>query len=197
MIMAERRLLLPLAALGLGIVALCAALFLALAPRAPGAPQPSAIGGPFKLVAQDGRVVSDADLKGGPALVFFGYTHCPDVCPTTLFEISALLAKLGPDKKLTGVFVTVDPERDTQSVLKDYLASFDARILGLTGEPAAIDAVKKAYRVYAKRNPQEGGGYLIDHTALVYLLDKQGRFVNAFNLDRPVDEAAKELAGYF
>ena len=142
-------------------------------------------------------IVTDTDFLGGPALIFFGYTHCPDVCPTTLFELSEIFAKLGKDRKIAALFITVDPERDTPAVLKDYLASFDSRILGLSGDPAAIEAVKKAYRVYAKRNPGENGSYLIDHTALVYLLDKQGRFVNAFNLERPPEEAAKELAAYF
>jgi protein SCO1/2 len=157
----------------------------------------AAIGGPFKLTDQNGQVVTDQDLKGHPFLVFFGFTHCPDVCPTTLFEVSEVLRALGPDADRTrALFVTVDPERDTPRVMKDYLSSFDPHLSGLTGDPAEIAAVAKAYRVYFKKVPQEDGGYTLDHTAIVYLMDKTGRFVSPFNLKRPTDAAAADLRRY-
>ncbi len=159
--------------------------------------QIAAIGGPFKLTDQNGQVVTDQDLKGHPFLVFFGFTHCPDVCPTTLFEVSEVLRVLGPDADRTrALFITVDPERDTPRVMKDYLSSFDPHLSGLTGDPAEIAAVAKAYRVYFKKVPQEDGGYTLDHTAIVYLMDKTGRFVSPFNLKRPTDAAAADLRRY-
>ena len=129
--------------------------------------------------------------------MFFGYTHCPDVCPTTLSDISQMLTALGPDAKVGVLFVTVDPERDTPAVLKDYLSSFDPRITGLTGERAAIDAMLREYRVYAKKVPAGGTDYSMDHTAVVYLMNKDGGFVQSFNaeLDKP-KEAALALRRY-
>ena len=134
---------------------------------------PSAIGGPFKLVDQSGKPVTDEDMKGHPFLVFFGYTHCPDICPTTLFEMSEVMRALGKDAdRINALFITVDPERDTPAVMKDYLSSFGPHLRGATGDQKAIDAVEKAYRVYAKKVPAEKGDYSMDHTALVYLMDK-------------------------
>jgi len=157
----------------------------------------SAIGGPFSLTDQDGRTVTDKDLRGRPFLVFFGFTHCPDVCPTALFEISEVLGKLGPDaQKVSALFVTIDPERDTPAEMKDYLSSFNPRLVGLTGDPAAIDAVAKEYRVYVKKVPLDNGNYTMDHTALVYLMDKDGRFVAPFNLKRSTEDAAADLRRY-
>lgn len=159
---------------------------------------PSAIGGPFNLVDQNGKQVTDADLKGKPTLVFFGYTHCPDVCPATLFDVSEVLRALGKDGDRAGaLFVTVDPERDTAPVLKDYLSSFDPRLRAATGDQKSIDAVEKAYRVYAKKVPTDKEDYTMDHTALVYLMDKQGRFVAPFSLKRRPEEAAADLRKYF
>jgi protein SCO1/2 len=157
----------------------------------------SAIGGPFSLVDQDGRPVTDKDLRGRPFLVFFGFTHCPDVCPTALFEISEVLGKLGPDaQRVSALFVTVDPERDTPGQMKDYLSSFNPRLVGLTGDPAAIAAVAKEYRVYVKKVPLDHGDYTMDHTALVYLMDKDGRFVMPFNLKRSTEDAVADLRRY-
>jgi protein SCO1/2 len=156
-----------------------------------------AVGGPVRLVDQTGRAVTDKDVLGKPFLVFFGYTHCPDVCPTTLFDVSEVLRALGPDaEKAAALFITVDPERDTPATMKDYLSSFDPHLHGLTGDQAAIDAVSKAYRVYSKKVPLEAGGYNMDHTALVYLMDKQGRFVAPFNLKRRPEESAADLRKY-
>lgn len=157
----------------------------------------SAIGGPFQLVDQDGKRVTEQDLKGKPTLIFFGYTHCPDVCPTTLFDVSEVMRALGPDVARTGAyFITVDPERDTPAAMKDYLSSFDPHLRALTGDRAAVDAAEKAYRVYAKKVPTESGDYSMDHTALVYLMDKQGRFVAPFSLKRKPEESAAELRRY-
>jgi protein SCO1/2 len=157
----------------------------------------SAIGGPFKLIDQEGRTVTDQDLRGRPFLVFFGFTHCPDVCPTALFEISEVLGKLGPDaQKVAALFVTIDPERDTPAAMKDYLSSFNPRLVGLTGDPTAIAAVAKEYRVYVKKVPLDGGDYTMDHTALVYLMDKNGKFVAPFNLKRTTEDAAADLRRY-
>jgi protein SCO1/2 len=162
----------------------------------PSAQQIATIGGPFRLIDQNGQAMRDADLKGRPFLVFFGFTHCPDVCPTALFEISELLRSLGPDADRTrALFITVDPERDTPAVMKDYLSSFDPHLTGLTGDAAAIAAVAKAYRVYYKKVPLEDG-YTMDHTAIVYLMDKEGRFVSPFNLKRTTEAAAADLRRY-
>src|SRR5215471_776424 len=164
---------------------------------APIAQQIAAIGGPFKLTDQNGREITDQQLKGKPFLVFFGFTHCPDVCPTTLFEVSEILRALGPDAdRARALFITVDPERDTPAAMKDYLSSFDPHMSGLTGDPAQIAAVAKAYRVYFKKVPLDEGGYTMDHTAIVYLMDKAGRFVSPFNLKRTTDAAAADLRRY-
>jgi len=157
----------------------------------------AAIGGPFRLTDQNGKAITDQDLKGKPFLVFFGFTHCPEVCPTALFDMSEIFTKLGPDAdKINALFVTVDPERDTPAVLKDYLSSFDPRIIGVTGDEAAVAAAEKSYRVYAKKVPTDGGGYTMDHTAIVYLMNKDGRFVAPFNMKRRPEEAAAELKRY-
>ncbi len=163
----------------------------------PSAVVPAAVGGPFKLTDQNGAAVTDTDLKGKPFLVFFGFTHCPDVCPTTLFEVSEVMRALGPKADGTrALFVTVDPERDTPKVMKDYLSSFDPHLIGLSGTPEAIEKMTKAYRVYSRKIPTKDGDYTMDHTALVYLMDKQGRFVAPFNLKRKPEEAAADLSRY-
>jgi protein SCO1/2 len=155
------------------------------------------VGGPFRLEDQAGRTVTDKDMKGRPFLVFFGFTHCPDICPTTLFDVSQVLQKLGPDADRTGaLFITVDPERDTPAVLKDYLSNFDPHLRALTGDRASVDAALKAYRVYAKKVPLDGGDYTMDHTALVYLMDKDGQFVAPFDLKRSPAAAAADLRRY-
>jgi protein SCO1/2 len=191
------RIALILSAFLLGMVVFLGTVFL-ITGRQYGAPTASAIGGAFTLVDQDNKPISDTDLKGKPFLVFFGYTHCPDVCPTTLFEVSEVLRALGGDaEKTRALFITVDPERDTSTVLKNYLSSFDPRLRGVTGDVAQINAVEKSYRVYAKKVPTTSGDYTMDHTALVYLMDKQGRFIAPFNLKRSPSEAAADLRRYF
>ncbi|WP_456619632.1 MULTISPECIES: SCO family protein [unclassified Bradyrhizobium] len=159
--------------------------------------QPAAIGGPFQLTDQNGKTVTDKSLKGKPTLIFFGYTHCPDVCPTSLFEISEVLRVMGKDAdKVNAIFISVDPERDTQAAMKDYLSSFDPHLEGLGGDPADIAKVITSYRVYAKKVPTKDGDYTMDHTALIYLMDRDGRFVSPFNLKRTPEEAATELKRY-
>jgi protein SCO1/2 len=158
----------------------------------------SAIGGPFNLIDQTGKPISDVDMKGKPFLVFFGYTHCPDICPTTLFDISEVMRALGPDAdRASALFISVDPDRDTPAVLKDYLSSFDPHVRGATGKQGELDKVEKAYRVYAKKVPTgKDGDYSMDHSAIVYLMDKDGRFVAPFRLDRKPEESAAELRKY-
>ena len=155
------------------------------------------VGGPFTLVSQDGTTVTQNALLGHPTLVFFGYTHCPDVCPTTLADMSAMFKALGDDDKARALFITVDPQRDTPVVLKDYMTSFDPRITALTGTPEEIKTVERAYKVYAKAVPDKDGTYTMDHTAITYLMDKDGKFVSAFNFDRPAQQSAAELKTYF
>ncbi len=180
--------------LSLGLAGLAAAAI--LMPRGI-ATSTSAVGGPFALTSQDGKTVTQEALLGHPTLVFFGYTHCPDVCPATLAEISQLFKTLGPDEKARAIFISVDPGRDTPVVLKDYMTSFDPRITALTGAPEAIRTVEHEYKAYAKAVPDKDGTYIMDHTAIAYLMDKDGRFVGAFNLDRSAAEAANELKTYF
>lgn len=186
---------LPIVMIGVGFAALFAAVVAYTSLRPP-SPAASAIGGPFQLTAQNGQTVTDKDLLGRPFLVFFGYTHCPDICHTTLFEMSEVLRALGPQAKIGALFVTVDPERDTSAVLKDYLANFDPRIIGLSGDRAALDPMLNEYRIYAKRAPGEGEDYSVDHTTVVYLMDKNGRFVSPFNVARRPADAARELERY-
>ena len=158
---------------------------------------PAAIGGPFQLVDHDGKAVTDQNLKGKPTLIFFGFTHCPDVCPTALFEMSELLRAMGKDgDKVNAYFVSVDPERDTVAKMKDYLSSFDPRLKGLTGDQAAVEKVITGYRVYAKKVPLKDGDYTMDHTALIYLMDRDGRFVRPFDIKRKPEDAASDLKRY-
>jgi len=158
---------------------------------------PAAIGGPFQLTDQSGQPVTEQNLKGRPTLIFFGFTHCPDVCPTSLFEISEVLRAMGKDAdRVNAYFITVDPERDNAAAMKDYLSSFDPRMKGLTGSPQEIAKVLSEYRVYAKKVPLKDGDYTMDHTALIYLMDRDGHFVAPFNLKRTPEEAAKDLQRY-
>ena len=184
------RTLLPALVLTFGLALVSVAAWLTFS--GPGAPPPSSIGAPFRLMGSEGKSVSDADLRGDVVVMFFGFTHCPDVCPTALFEVSELFRKLGEGAKVRGVFVSVDPERDTPEILKDYLGSFDKRIIGLSGDRAALDPMLKAYRVYARKNPAANGEYSMDHSAIVYLMDKQMRFIGPLNMG-DAEVALKEI----
>ena len=157
-----------------------------------------AIGGPFTLVDQNGVQVSEKNLAGKPTLIFFGFTHCPDICPTALFEMSEIFNALGPDAdKAQAMFVSVDPERDTPEVLKAYLSSFAPQLRGLTGTPEQVKQMERAYRVYSRKVPLEGDDYTMDHTAAVYLMDKNGVYAAPFNSKQAPEAAARELKGYF
>ncbi len=155
---------------------------------------PAAIGGPFHLTDQAGQTVTEKSLQGRPTLIFFGFTHCPDVCPTSLFEISEVLKAMGGDAdRVNAYFISVDPERDTNAAMKDYLSSFDPHLKGLTGDPEAVAKALSGFRVYARKVPLKDGDYTMDHTALVYLMDRDGHFVSPFNLKRTPEEAAHDL----
>lgn len=151
------------------------------------------IGGPFTLVGTDGKPVTESALAGRPHAIFFGFTHCPDVCPTTLSEMTLLLEQLGPDaEKLDVWFVTVDPERDTPEVMASYLSSFSGRIRGLTGSEAQVEDMVAKYRVYRRKVPNEGGDYAMDHTAAVLLFGADGGFRGTLSSGEPeTDRLAK------
>jgi protein SCO1 len=159
-------------------------------------PRAALIGGAFSLKAGDGKTVSDETLRGRPFLVYFGYTHCPDVCPTELARISDVLTEMG-DKSIPALFITIDPERDTPKIMRDYVGSFNPAIVGLSGSPQAVEAAEKAYRVFARKGPlQADGDYSMDHSSIIYLMDKNGAFIEAFNLERPPKDAARALERY-
>lgn len=142
----------------------------------------SEIGGPFTLVGTNGRPFGSAQLAGKPFAIFFGFTRCPDVCPTTLARMAQLRHRMGADAdRFNIVFVSVDPEQDTPQAMQRYLTLFDAPVIGLTGTPAQVEAAEQAYRVYARRVPLEGGGYTMDHTATVYLMGSRGQFVTTLD----------------
>jgi protein SCO1 len=135
------------------------------------------IGGPFALVDDNGAPVTDKTLAGKPYSIYFGYTYCPEVCPTTLSDLSRWIRELGPDAdKLSYAFVTVDPERDTPKHMHDYLSSFDRRIRGFTGTPEQIGKIATEYRVYYKKIPASDGGYSVDHSSIIYLMYADGQF---------------------
>ncbi len=168
-----------------GLVLIAAAAFAVLLTRPAQLPAPreteiplASIGGPFTLVGSDGRPFSSASLAGKPFAIFFGFTHCPDVCPTTLARLAKLRRQLGKeDSSFAIVFVTVDPERDGPAEVGAYAGLFDTPMIGLTGSVAQIERVKKQYAVFSAKAPQAGGDYGVDHTASVFLMDRAGKFV--------------------
>jgi protein SCO1 len=163
----------------------------------PSATVAAVIGGPFQLTDQSGRSVTEKSLVGRPTVIFFGFTHCPDICPTSLFEISEVLRAMGPDAdRVNAFFVSVDPDRDTAQSMRDYLSSFDPHLRGLTGGNKAVAQIISAYRIYTKKIPLQDGDYTMDHTALIYLMDRQGKFVRPFDLKRDPEEAAADLRRY-
>ncbi|MBV8506017.1 MAG: SCO family protein [Alphaproteobacteria bacterium] len=195
---------LPIAAILAGLVILGIGAFLALGLRdnsrgVAGTALASAIGGPFQLVDQNGKTVTDADLKGKWSLIYFGYTHCPDACPTALNDISIALSELGPKRDaVRPVFITVDPERDTPESLKAYVTSFDAPILALTGTAEQVAKAAKDYRVYYAKHPEAGGDYSMDHSSVIYVMDPEGRFTATFTHEsapEQISERLKKLIG--
>ncbi|WP_395661852.1 SCO family protein [Aestuariivirga sp.] len=154
------------------------------------------VGGPFSLTDQDGRRVTEKDFLGRYMLVFFGFTYCPDICPTELQVMTAALDAMGPAaEKIQPVFVSVDPERDTPEVMKAYVANFGPRLIGLTGTPEEIAAMAKAYRVYYAKaaNQNAPGDYLMDHSSIIYLMDEDGSFVKHFAYITDVEKLTSEL----
>ncbi len=198
--MSAKALLAIVAGLALGAVAA-----LALLPEARQALLPSAgpvtsgkalVGGPFTLTDDTGKSVTDKDYRGRYMLVFFGFTSCPDICPAGLQLISAALDNLGSKAdRITPIFISVDPARDTPQKLADYVKNFNPRLVGLTGTPEEIAAVTKAYKVYFKKVPNETNPdeYGIDHTSIIYLMDPNGEFVTHFTPATPVDELTAKL----
>lgn len=158
-------------------------------------PPSTAIGGPFTLTDTSGNKVSDTDFKGKPRAMFFGYTYCPDVCPTTLVEIDGWMEALGRDAdKLVPIYVTVDPERDTVEQMRWFLSSFDKRIVGLTGTQAELDPVLDSFRVYRKKTKlEDDGDYVMDHTASVYLMNGDGQFVGTISYQEDKEKAMAKL----
>jgi protein SCO1/2 len=155
------------------------------------------VGGPFSLIDSSGKHVTDKDYRGRDMLVFFGFTSCPDICPAGLQLISAALDKLGPKAdRITPIFVTVDPERDTPPKLDEFVKHFSPRIIGLTGTPDEIAAAAKAYRVYYKKVPNKDvpGDYSMDHTSIIYLMDANGDYITHFAPSTAVDEMTAKLA---
>jgi protein SCO1/2 len=158
--------------------------------------QAPAIGGPFMLTATDGSTVTDETYRGQILLVYFGYTTCPDACPTTLNSIAAALAELGAlANRIQPLFITIDPQRDKREVLAGYVKALDPRIVGLTGTPDQIAAAAKAYGVYYApyKTADAPDGYLMDHTSVVFVMNEQHRFVASFTQDTPAAQMADRL----
>lgn len=152
------------------------------------------IGGPFELVDGTGQAFTEKNLNGKPTLMFFGFTYCPDVCPTTLSDMQGWIENLGPQADdLNFIFVSVDPERDTPDVIADYVAAFDTRVVPLTGSVDQVNQVIKDYRVYARKVPLDDGDYTMDHTAAIYLLDGDQDFVGTISYQEPEDTALPKI----
>jgi protein SCO1/2 len=185
------------AAVMIGAIAVAAgatALWMGLALRAQVQSGATKIGGPFTLVDDTGVQVSEADLKGKSTVMYFGYTFCPEVCPTTLTDLAQWMQMIGQDAdRLNYVFVTVDPERDTPKVMHDYVSAFDPRIRGLTGTSEQIAKVAKEYGVYYKRIPTSDGGYVMDHSAVLYMMDPNVRFVGVIPYQEDTAKAVAKL----
>ena len=156
------------------------------------------VGGSFTLIDHTGKRVTDQDFRGRFLLVFFGFTNCPDVCPTALQVMAAALDKLGPNAaRITPVLISVDPAHDTPAVLATYVASFHPRLVGLTGSQAEIDAVAKAYRVYVKKvpDPKSTAGYTIDHSSIIYVMGPDGAYRSHFTHATSPEVMAERLSG--
>lgn len=154
----------------------------------------AAVGGPFSLVDHTGRGVNDADFRGKVLVVFFGFASCPDFCPTRLTEVAAALDALGPRAaEVAPLFITIDPERDTPAVIGDFVARIHPALVGLTGSAAAVAAVATAYRVFYARGKAVSGGYLMDHSALLYVMGRDGKFLGVLTTNADADTIAETL----
>jgi protein SCO1/2 len=152
------------------------------------------LGGPFTLTDQNGARRSDSEFRGKYMLVFFGYTFCPDVCPTTLAVMAAALDKMGEKADaIVPIFISVDPGRDTPDVLKAYLSAFGPRFIGLTGTKGDVAAATKAYRVYVQARKDQGENYTVDHSGVVYLMNPSGEFIANYSLDASPNKLAADL----
>lgn len=159
-----------------------------------GANSGEAYGAPFELVDQHGDPITEKAFRGHPTAVFFGFTHCPEVCPTTLFELDGWLAELGPDgKDIKAYFVSVDPERDTPELMDAYVSNVSKRITGITGDPEKVAAMAKSFGIYFKKVETEGGDYTMDHTASILLLDADGTFSGTIAYGENPDNALSKL----
>jgi protein SCO1/2 len=190
--------LVRLSALGQSIIygVFFAAALIAIEPTARSATPPVSVGGPFTLTAADGATVTDQTYRGKWLIVYFGYTSCPDSCPTTLIEIGRAVAVLGADAiKLQPLFITVDPKRDTRDVMEKYIQSFDPRIVALTGSSQQIASVAHAYGAYAAPRKTGPGpsDYVVDHSSYLYVMDPEGTFVRGFDADAPGDSIGGAL----
>jgi protein SCO1/2 len=148
----------------------------------------------FELVDQTGKPFTEKDLRAQPAAVFFGFTHCPEVCPTTLFELNGWLEQLGPDAdKVKAYFISIDPERDTPEIINAYVSNVSKRILGVTGDPANVAAMAKGYNIYVKKVNTDDGDYTMDHTASVILLKQGGGFAGTIAYEENAETAVAKL----
>ncbi len=192
-----RRPILILAAIVLLIAAgLGGYAFLGSADHRPSGSGVALVGGPFSMVDQDGKRVTEKDFLGKYMLVFFGYTYCPDVCPTELQVMTAALDQMGPEaSRIQPIFVSIDPARDTPAVLKAYVGNFGPRLIGLTGTAEEVAAIAKAYRVYYAKAATSGSGtdYLMDHSSIIYLMGPDGRFVTHMAYTTDAAKLAAEL----
>ena len=176
------------------LVLMCAAVGWAGYSYIAATPKGQAFGAPFMLVAQDGSPITEKAFQGQPTLVFFGFTHCPEVCPTTLFEMNGWLKALGAEgDNIKAYFVSVDPERDTPELLKVYVSNVTERVIGVSGEPDKIAAMIKSFGVYARKVPTSGGDYTMDHTASVFLLNSAGDFHGTIAYGENADTAVEKL----
>jgi protein SCO1/2 len=156
--------------------------------------QQASIGAPFNLVDEQGSPITEKALKGHPSLVYFGYTHCPDVCPTTLYDMAGWFKALGPKADtLKAYFFSVDPQRDTPAIMHSYTSNFTNRITGVTGDPQEMQKAINGWRIYAKKVPTADGDYLMDHTALVLLVDGSGNLKGTIPYDGPSDQAVQKI----
>ena len=161
-----------------------------------GGPEPvgAGLGGPFALTDQHGQPVTEAAFEGQPNLLFFGFTHCPEICPTTVWEMDNWFRELGPEgEELRAWFVTVDPERDTPQILDDYLSPQSDRVTGLSGDPEAVAEMARAWRVFYQKVPLDGGDYTVDHFAGIYMLNDEGQYAGLISYGEPAEEVIPKL----
>ncbi|HXG78510.1 MAG TPA: SCO family protein [Methyloceanibacter sp.] len=199
--MSGRLLTIVVAGFLVGAIAGAGALVLMQGPQVPRAvitTGKAAIGGPFSLIDQNGKAVTDRDFRGRYMLVFFGFTHCPDICPTELQVMSSALEALGGKaEKVAPIFITLDPERDTPQVVGNYVKNFGPNFVGLTGSPEAVAQAAKAYRVAYSKVEQNGDkDYTVDHSTFIYLMGPDGEFITFFSYGTPPEKIADTLKSY-